>query len=80
MPETEHIKIICKNKKAHFNFEIEDTLEAGIVPCGYRSQVPTERAGKSVGFVWKVQEGRAVPGGCTHLLVQTTQPGKTTTP
>jgi SsrA-binding protein len=39
------IKIICKNKKAFFNFEIEDTFEAGIVLLG--SEVKSLRAGKA---------------------------------
>jgi SsrA-binding protein len=45
MPEKEHIKIICKNKKAHFNFEIEETLEAGIVLVG--TEVKSLRNGKA---------------------------------
>lgn len=42
---TENIKIICKNNKARFNFEIEDTLEAGIVLVG--SEVKSLRNGKA---------------------------------
>ena len=45
MPEKEHVKIICKNKKARFNFEIEETLEAGIVLVG--SEVKSLRNGKA---------------------------------
>jgi SsrA-binding protein len=44
MPKTENIKIICKNKKAHFNFEIEETFEAGIVLLG--SEVKSLRRGR----------------------------------
>jgi len=40
-----HIKIICKNRKARFNFEIEDTLEAGIALVG--SEVKSLRQGKA---------------------------------
>ncbi len=42
---TENIKVICKNNKARFNFEIEDTLEAGIVLLG--SEVKSLRNGKA---------------------------------
>ena len=45
MTETSHIKIICKNRKARFNFEVEDTFEAGIVLMG--SEVKSLRAGKA---------------------------------
>jgi SsrA-binding protein len=39
------IKVICKNRKARFNFEIEDTLEAGIALVG--SEVKSLRLGKA---------------------------------
>ncbi len=39
------IKIICKNKKAFFNFEIEDTMEAGLSLMG--SEVKSLRNGKA---------------------------------
>jgi SsrA-binding protein len=45
MTEKEHVKIICKNRKARFNFEIEDTFEAGIVL--QRSEVKSLQAGKA---------------------------------
>ncbi|MFZ5865561.1 MAG: SsrA-binding protein SmpB [Thermodesulfobacteriota bacterium] len=40
-----NIKVICKNRKARFNFEIEDTLEAGIALVG--SEVKSLRQGKA---------------------------------
>ena len=40
-----NIKIICKNRKARFNFEIENTLEAGIALMG--SEVKSLRAGRA---------------------------------
>ncbi len=45
MTESDHIKIVCKNRKARFNFEVEDTLEAGLVLMG--SEVKSLRAGKA---------------------------------
>ena len=45
MPEKEDVKIICKNKKAHYNFEIEETLEAGVVLVG--TEVKSLRNGKA---------------------------------
>jgi SsrA-binding protein len=39
------IKIICKNRKAHYNFEIDDTFEAGISLLG--SEVKSLRSGKA---------------------------------
>jgi len=45
MTKTEHVKVICKNNKARFNFEIEDTFEAGIVLLG--SEVKSLRNGKA---------------------------------
>jgi SsrA-binding protein len=45
MSEKEDVKIICKNKKAHYNFEIEETLEAGIVLVG--TEVKSLRNGKA---------------------------------
>uniref|UniRef100_A0A7C4ATB1 SsrA-binding protein n=1 Tax=Desulfomonile tiedjei TaxID=2358 RepID=A0A7C4ATB1_9BACT len=45
MKQQGHIKIICKNKKAHFNFELGDTFEAGIVLLG--SEVKSLRLGKA---------------------------------
>ncbi len=32
--ETEHKKIVTQNRKARFEYHIEDTYEAGIVPLG----------------------------------------------
>jgi len=37
---------ICKNKKAHFNYSIEDTFEAGIVLQG--TEVKAIREGKAI--------------------------------
>ena len=45
MNKTEHVKIICKNRKAFFNFEIEDTFEVGISLMG--SEVKSLRDGKA---------------------------------
>lgn len=39
------IKVICKNRKARFNFEVEETFEAGIALIG--SEVKSLRAGKA---------------------------------
>ena len=38
-------KVICKNKKAHFDFAIEETYEAGIILTG--SEVKSCRQGKA---------------------------------
>ncbi|MBI5251204.1 MAG: SsrA-binding protein SmpB [Desulfomonile tiedjei] len=45
MKQTDGIKIICKNRKAFFNFEIEDTFEVGISLLG--SEVKSLRNGKA---------------------------------
>ncbi len=45
MAEQSGIKIICKNRKAFFDFEIEDTYEAGISLLG--SEVKSLRNGKA---------------------------------
>jgi len=45
MTHDDHVKIICKNRKAHFNFEIEETFEAGIALLG--SEVKSLRNGKA---------------------------------
>ncbi|MBI5570131.1 MAG: SsrA-binding protein SmpB [Desulfomonile tiedjei] len=45
MSKHENVKIICKNKKAFFNFEIEETFEAGIVLLG--SEVKSLREGRA---------------------------------
>jgi len=45
MTSQEQTKIICKNRKARFNFEIEDTIEAGIALQG--SEVKSLRGGKA---------------------------------
>jgi SsrA-binding protein len=45
MTRNEHVKIICKNRKAFFNFEIGDTFEAGIALQG--SEVKSLRNGKA---------------------------------
>lgn len=41
----ENRKIIAQNRKARFNYAIQDTFEAGIVLCG--SEVKSLRTGKS---------------------------------
>ena len=41
----ENIKIICKNRKAFFNFEVDDSFECGIVLLG--SEVKSLRNGKA---------------------------------
>jgi len=41
----ENIKIICQNKKARFEYELEDFLEAGLVLTG--TEVKSLRAGKA---------------------------------
>ncbi|HMK37383.1 MAG TPA: SsrA-binding protein SmpB [Desulfomonilaceae bacterium] len=41
----DHVKIICKNRKAHFNYEIDETMEAGISLLG--SEVKSLRNGKA---------------------------------
>lgn len=45
MSANDSIKIICKNRKARFNFEIEDAFEAGISLLG--SEVKSLRKGKA---------------------------------
>ncbi|MDQ1238982.1 MAG: SsrA-binding protein [Thermodesulfobacteriota bacterium] len=45
MKQSDHTKLICKNKKAYFNFELGDTFEAGLVLLG--SEVKSLRAGKA---------------------------------
>ncbi|MFC1835849.1 SsrA-binding protein SmpB [Thermodesulfobacteriota bacterium] len=45
MSNSDKIKIICKNRKARFNFHIEDTMEAGISLLG--SEVKSLRNGKA---------------------------------
>lgn len=42
---TENTKLICKNRKARFNFEIDETLEAGISLLG--SEVKSLRNGRA---------------------------------
>jgi SsrA-binding protein len=41
----DQIKLICKNKKAHFNYRIEDTYEAGIMLTG--TEVKSCRQGQA---------------------------------
>ena len=45
MSANDSIKIICKNRKARFNFEIEDAFEAGISLLG--SEVKSLRKGRA---------------------------------
>lgn len=44
-PKRESGKLIAENRKARFNYEIEDTIEAGIVLTG--SEVKSLRGGKA---------------------------------
>lgn len=44
MSDPQNIKVICSNKKAHFNYFIENVFEAGIVLVG--SEVKSLRLGK----------------------------------
>ena len=44
-PKRESGRLIAENRKARFNYEIEDTVEAGIVLTG--SEVKSLRAGKA---------------------------------
>lgn len=41
---SEHVKIVATNRKAHHDFHIEDTLEAGLVLTG--SEIKSIRAGQ----------------------------------
>ncbi len=70
MPHDEPIKIICKNRKAHFNFEIDDTLEVGIALLG--SEVKSLRQGRAnlSDSYAKFRKGGAFSGGCTHFSVR----------
>lgn len=45
MTQNDGIKIICKNRKAYFNFEIVETFEAGVSLLG--SEVKSLRNGKA---------------------------------
>jgi SsrA-binding protein len=45
MNKEDNIKIICKNRKARFNFEIENSFEAGIALLG--SEVKSLRSGRA---------------------------------
>ncbi len=45
MSASDHIKIICKNRKAKFNFSIESIMEAGIALMG--SEVKSLRGGRA---------------------------------
>jgi SsrA-binding protein len=44
-PKRDSGKLVAENRKARFNYEIEDTIEAGIVLTG--SEVKSLRAGKA---------------------------------
>jgi SsrA-binding protein len=44
-PKRESGKLVAENRRARFNYEIEDTIEAGIVLTG--SEVKSLRAGKA---------------------------------
>jgi SsrA-binding protein len=44
-PKRDSGKLVAENRKARFNFEIEDTIEAGIVLTG--SEVKSLRSGKA---------------------------------
>lgn len=45
MSASEHVKIICKNRKATYNFHVEESFEAGIALQG--SEVKSLRQGKA---------------------------------
>ena len=45
MAKHDSVKVICKNRKARFNFTIDDTIEAGIALLG--SEVKSLRNGKA---------------------------------
>ena len=56
-------KLVAENRKARFNFAIEDTLEAGLVLTG--SEVKSLRAGKAnIGDAYASDEG----GGALYLI------------
>ncbi len=55
-PKRESGKLVADNRKARFNFEIEDKLEAGLVLTG--SEVKSLRAGKAnIGDAYATDEG-----------------------
>ena len=57
MSDTNNIKVICKNRKARFNYTVEDTFEAGISLLG--SEVKSLRNGKAnlLDAYGKIQRG-----------------------
>src|SRR6478735_4795814 len=70
-------KLVAENRKARFNFAIEDTLESGLVLTG--SEVKSLRAGKAnIGDAYASDEG----GGALYLInahiAEYTQSGRNT--
>jgi SsrA-binding protein len=45
MKTSEHIKIICQNRKAHHDYQIEETIEAGLMLTG--PEVKSLRLGRA---------------------------------
>ena len=74
MTQNDSIKIICKNRKARFNFEIEDTFEAGISSTGFGSEISSERQSQPFRFLRQIPARRAFSGGCSHFSVRPGQP------
>ena len=58
-PPDKSIKVVAKNKKAYFNYDVLDKVEAGLVLVG--SEVKSLRAGKLqlVDAYAKIEEGEA---------------------
>ena len=61
--KSESGKLVAENRKARFNYAIEDTLEAGLVLTG--SEVKSLRAGKAnIADAYASDEG----GGALYLI------------
>ena len=45
MNQSEHIKLICQNRKAHHDYQIEETVEAGMILTG--PEVKSLRLGRA---------------------------------
>ncbi len=61
-PKRESGKLVAENRKARFNYEIEDSIEAGIVLTG--SEVKSLRSGKA-----NIAESYASNGGGELFLI-----------
>src|ERR1700687_530711 len=58
-PKRERGKLVAENRKARFNYEIEDKLEAGLMLIG--SEVKSLRAGKAnIADAYASEEGGAL--------------------